>query len=290
MQFLFGKPLADEILTKLQTEVSGLSIVPGLAVVVIGDDPASKMYVGLKERAATSIGMHFERHEFSTESVSQAVFDRIRALNADPAIHGVIVQLPLPAPFDESAMIGSIAPGKDADGFHPETLKHYFQGEIQCQPVFPRAVARLIRSAPVDLTGRSAVAIVNSPLFGTVMDQTLRLLGLESRVIARADFERQKDILHQAAVIVTACGEPGLLRGHMLSPGSVVIDGGITRRNDKVLGDVDLESVAELPGWIAPVPGGVGPLTVASLLERTVQLAGAQTTHGEGRSLTGPVV
>lgn len=272
MKFLYGKPLAEKTLADLKETIARSGVTPGLAVVVVGDDPASHIYVGLKEKAAQSIGMKFERHTFPVAAKTDEIREKLGALNEDPAINGIIVQLPLPSHIDESRVVERILPEKDADGFHEATLRRYFTDEREAQPVFPRAIAHLIQSVGEDFKGKKAVAIVNSELFGRVMDKALTDLGLKTSSILRQHLLAKETELREAKVVVVACGEPGLIRGENLSPGTIVIDGGITRREDKVLGDVDLESTFHLDGWITPVPGGVGPLTVAMLLSRTTEL------------------
>lgn len=275
MQYLFGKPLADELLAHLQERIALLQIRPGLAVLLVGEDPASHLYVELKERAARTTGLFFERHLFAATTPPEQVTERIQELNARPDIHGIIVQLPLPSGFDEDALIAAIQSNKDADGFHPETLQRYEAGDEQARPVFPRAIARLIRAAGTPLHGRRALAIVNSEIFARVMRVTFEQLGLDGESLLYTEWAQQRDRLREAAVVVTSCGVPGFLMGDALSPGAVVIDGGVTRVGASVRGDVDETSVSAIPGWLSPVPGGVGPLTVASLLERTVELAEA---------------
>lgn len=273
MELLLGKPIAEKLLRKLGEDIHASHIKPGLAVILIGDDPASHLYVGLKEKAAREIGMYFERHFFSTTDTEENIVETVHTLNQNAGIHGIIVQLPLPNGFDENRIIEGILPEKDADGFHPTTLEHYFSGDESSQPVFPRAVSRLIQSSGQSVAGEKGVVLVNSELFGRVMMKTLELLGIRTEIFQYKKWETERGKLKGAKVIVTACGVPRLIRSEHLSSGSIIIDGGITRVGDKIFGDVDIVSARDLSGWIAPVPGGVGPLTVASLLERVVDRA-----------------
>lgn len=272
MELLLGKPLSLHLLTELREKILHSSVKPGLAVLLIGEDPASKLYVGLKEKAAEKIGVYFERHFFPATEKEETILEKIKELNRNPSLHGILVQLPLPTRFNENRIIQAILPEKDADGFHPTTLERYFRGEKNAQPVFPRAVARLILSPGENIQGKKAVALVNSELFGKVMQKTLEDLGLSVSLIYRQEWEEKKSLLSRAKVVVTAWGEPEIVQGTLLSPGTIIIDGGITRVGEKVLGDVASQDLDRLSGWRAPVPGGVGPLTVASLLERVTEL------------------
>jgi len=274
MILLYGKPVAEKILAKTKERIAGAIVTPGLAVILIGDDASSHLYVGLKEKAAEAIGIHFEKHFFSEQTSSKEIFARIRELNKRDDIHGIIVQLPLPAGFPTDEIIEHIDPNKDTDGFHPETLKRFLSGQHEACPVFPRAVVELLRETKQQFNGQKGLVIANSPLLGKVMAQALMLEGLAGEYVLSSE---KKEIIAEktktARVIVTACGMANFLTGGMLSPDAVVIDGGIAHIGDKVVGDVERESVENKIAFLSPVPGGVGPVTVASLLARVTDAA-----------------
>lgn len=273
MELLSGKKIADEILTYLKGIIVQEKLAPRLAVILVGDDPASHLYVKLKKIAAEKIGIGFQTFLFPKNTTSTAIEECLLVLNQDINVHGILLQLPLPFGLDEDKLVQTIDPEKDADGFHRETLKKFLSGDMSAEPVFPRAIATLIRSAGRDLQGKKAVAIVNSELFGKIIDRTLRNLNLYSHIYLHDQFKAGTVNIQDATVVVSACGKAGMIRGEMLSSGAIVIDGGITLLNGKSVGDVDAESVASLAGFLSPVPGGVGPVTVASLLARVVDSA-----------------
>lgn len=273
MKPLLGKPLADGILAGLKHTIEHSQITPGLAVLLVGNDPASEIYVGLKEKAARALGIRFERHVFASDTSPREILTTIDALNRNPSIHGIIIQLPLPEPFDESHLVNALSPDKDADGFHQDTLKHFFSGALEAEPVFPRAITHLIRSTGEEVAGKEAVVIANSEVFGQVMKRSLENLGLRTTLVLRQAVQDASDVIQKAKVVVVACGEPGLVESEMIAPGTIVIDGGITRVGERVLGDVDPAGFEDRPGWLTPVPGGVGPMTVAMLLARVTELA-----------------
>lgn len=246
---------------------------PGLAVVMVGTDPASEIYVGLKERAAESVGVAFEKHALSETTSTEDVQKVVRTLNERPDIHGIIVQLPLPAGIDTDAVIASIRPGKDADGFHPETVARFLSGESIVPPVFPRAILALIRSTGVSLDGKHALVFANSMLFARVIAGTLAQAGIAAEDSLALGMDAALARIPEADIIVTATGRPHFLHGRMVRPGTIIIDGGITRVGERVMSDADPESFSDVDCLLTPVPGGVGPVTVAFLVSRTVELA-----------------
>lgn len=274
MPLLSGKILADQILTQLKKEVSSLGVRPGLAALLVGDYIESHKYVGLKEERAKEIGMYFEKHLLPASVSEEEILATLQSLNKRGDIHGIIVQLPLPAHLPTDKIVAAIDPKKDVDGFHQETLKKFLAGDMKVCPVFPRAVIELIRSANTNLQGERGVAIVNSSLLGEILKEALLLDGLQAEYILSS--RNKEEITEQtkgAKVIVTACGIPDLITADMVMEHSIIIDGGNVHVGGKVRGDVDREAVLQKGAWLSPVPGGVGPLTIAFLLKRTVEFS-----------------
>lgn len=274
MMFLYGKPVADKILAETKSRIQQTGIVPGLAVILVGDDASSRLYVGLKEKTAGDIGVHFEKYIFDTGAREEDILVRIEDLNGRRDIHGIIVQLPLPSGYATDRIIARIDPRKDADGFHQETVKQFLSGKSEACPVFPLAMMELLRSSQAYQRGEKACVIAQSDLMGKVMTQALMLEGLLGEYVLYTDSaEKISEKLRGARVIITAVGVAHCITGAMVSDGAIIIDGGISHLAGKVAGDVESSSVAEKADWLSPVPGGVGPLTIACLLKRTAFLA-----------------
>lgn len=274
MPLLFGKPLADQIITELREQVDRLPMKPGLAAILVGDYIESHKYVSLKEERAKEVGIHFEKLLFPATVDYQTLLTTIDNLNTRPDIHGILLQLPLPAGLPTDTLVNAIRPEKDVDGFHPDTVKKFLSGEGDGCPVFPRAVIELIRSTKADLYGKRGVAIVNSDRLGQVLVEALKREGLQSEyVLSSASKEDVALKTREALVVVTACGIPDLLTADMLSSQAIVIDGGNVHVDGKVRGDVEHNGVLAQVAWLSPVPGGVGPLTIAFLLERVTRLS-----------------
>lgn len=279
MALLFGKPVADKILRKIRAKITEQKLAPGLAVILVGDDSASHLYVGFKEKAAEKVGIRLEKSLLpATASVSE-VFQAIDAYNDREDIHGILVQIPLPPGFPTDKIINRILPEKDTDGFHQKTLERFLAGDITACPVFPRAVFELLLSTGANLSGKAGLVLANSEVLGKMMGKVLSSFGMEGDYILSSEDEglRQRRV-KEADVIVTACGLPGLITGSIVKEGVIIIDGGITEREGKVVGDVDRESVLEKAVTLSPVPGGVGPVTVACLLARVTEAA-LKKTH-----------
>ncbi|KKQ45807.1 MAG: Bifunctional protein FolD [Candidatus Moranbacteria bacterium GW2011_GWC2_37_8] len=269
MKLLYGKPVADKILDNLKAEISKETVKPGLAVILVGDDKASHIYVNLKEKKAQEIGMNFFRFDLLKNVTQGEIIERIEMLNNDRMVNGIIVQLPLPEGFDTEKIITSIDPKKDADGFHLENTKKFLFGKGDIWPVFPRAIVSLLESSKEDIVGKKAIVVANSQEFGSIMVAALNQKGLEAEYVISNDISSNLGKIEGADVVVSAVGSPGLLKGQMFKSGSIVIDGGIEKVGEQVFGDVDFGSTEGLSGFITPVPGGVGPLTIACLLENT---------------------
>jgi methylenetetrahydrofolate dehydrogenase (NADP+)/methenyltetrahydrofolate cyclohydrolase len=272
-QLLDGKALAASIRASVRERIRKSGLRPGLAVILAGDDPASKVYVRNKTRACEEAGVHSVQIDYPASVTQEELIRRIGTLNADPAIHGILVQLPLPAHLDSAAILDAVAPHKDADGFHPANLGALLSGRPRFVPCTPAGVLRLVEHAGVPLGGRRAVVIGRS----TIVGKPLALLLLQKDMSVTICHSKSRDLARIAAeadLLVAAVGRPKLVTATMVKPGACVVDVGINRLADGSLaGDVDFAAVKEIAGWISPVPGGVGPMTIAMLLENCVHAA-----------------
>lgn len=258
MHIIDGRKIADEILSGLKKDINNSSSKVGLAVVLIGDDEASKIYVGLKEKSSKEIGINFRKVLFDKSASEEHILDEIEKLNQDENIHGIIVQLPLPEKFDTDKIISAISPEKDADGFRENSLNE--------NPVFPSAILKMIKSASGgDLENKKAVTIANSEKFGEMMNKILLREGIKSDYVFCSGIGGQD--ISGYDIVITACGVPHLIKNSMVKNGAIIIDGGIKKEGKTVLGDVDMDSFIKTDCAVSPVPGGVGPVTVACLLE-----------------------
>lgn len=275
-QILDGKSLAAAMRAELQRKVAALvqrGVRPGLAVVLAGDDAASRVYVRNKTLAAEQVGVASRLVELPGSVTQAQLMERISALNADPAIHSILVQLPLPKPIDSARVLEAIDPAKDVDGFHEANLGALMAGRPGAVPCTPAGVMRLIEHAGVPLAGRRAVVIGRSNIVGKPL--ALLLLQKDASVtICHSKSGNLAEFTRHADILVAAVGRAKLVTGAMVKPGACVIDVGVNRLPDgKLAGDVDFETVKNVAGWITPVPGGVGPMTVAMLLENCVNAA-----------------
>lgn len=274
MALFYGKPIADKILSETKNRIAVSGITPGLAVILVGDDASSHLYVSLKEKSAEDIGIHFEKFIFLARATADEVKECINTLNKRSDIHGIIVQLPLPKGFDVDEIITCIDPNKDTDGFHTETLKWFLAGDKDACPVFPRAVISLIRAAMGYRFGDKAVVVANSSLLGEVMVQALVLEGLQAEYILSSESRENISLkTKDARIVVTACGKANFITGDMIQENGIVIDGGISHVDDKIVGDADRLTVENKAKFLSPVSGGVGPVTVATLLARVTDSA-----------------
>ena len=272
-RILDGKKIAEGIKEKIAGEISGWKKKPGLATVLVGDNPASKVYVSMKNVACKKYGF-YSREIHLPESISQKqLLEKVAELNKDDAIHGILVQLPLPPQIDENAILSAIKPEKDVDGFHPESLGKLIQGNPSFVPCTPRGVIHLIKSTGEKLEGKHAVVIGRSNIVGKptailLLQENCTVTVCHSRTTNLAEEVKKADI------IVAAVGKPKLVTKEMVKQGAVVIDVGTTKLADgRLCGDVDFEGVKEKASWITPVPGGVGPMTIAMLLQNTFEAA-----------------
>ncbi len=279
-EIIDGKAISKKVREEVAREVEKLmlsGIIPTLHVVLVGDDPASKIYVRNKEKAAKSVGIHTKIHHLPSEVKQERVLDLITTLNEDKGVNGILVQLPLPEHLDKNRVLNSIDPLKDVDGLHPENLGLLFAGTPRLIPCTPQGIMRMIGETGYDITGKEAVVIGRSLIVGKPVAHLL----LEANATVTMIHSRSKDITEhtkRADILVVAVGKPGFIKQDMVKPGSMVIDVGINRTaSGKLVGDVDFKGVSEVAGWITPVPGGVGPMTVAMLLKNTVQATYLQT-------------
>jgi len=280
-RLLDGKRIADGLIEDLRLRVAlrlaAGRAAPGLAVVLVGADPASAVYVRNKRRACERAGLvafDFDLPASTTEAELHALIDR---LNADPAVHGVLVQLPLPPHMDATALINRIDPRKDVDGFHAENVGRLALRQPGLRPCTPRGIIHLLAHTDRPVRGRNAVVIGVSNHVGRPMILELLIAGTTTSACHKftpcEELQRQ---VEQADIVIVAVGRPGLIQGAWIKPGAVVIDVGITRLDDGSLaGDVEFEAARRRASWITPVPGGVGPMTVATLIQNTVDAAEA---------------
>lgn len=261
---LDGRLLAARIREKMKTRVQKLSERPGLAVLLVGADPASHTYVGIKQKACEEVGIRFERFAYEATVTEEFLIQKIHALNARKDIHGVLVQLPLPAQ-QASQVIEQIDPLKDVDGFHPVNLVRLREGKPTIVSAVALGIMKLIDEAIKQGFVMKQASLVCRPLFAQPLRELLKERALDTHLLAPSD----PDLATKLSVfdlVVVAVGKPGFITGRMIKPGAVVIDVGTTKVDGVLLGDVDRASVFEVAGALSPVPGGVGPLTVAMLL------------------------
>jgi len=271
-----GKSLARSVLASAKAAAADLAargVRPGLAVILAGDDPASRVYVRNKERACEQAGVRSELHEYPGAASTAALLERIAALNADPRVHGILVQLPLPGHIDADRVLSSVSPAKDVDGFHAQNLGALMAGRAGFVPCTPAGVIRMLEHEGVPLAARHAVVIGRSTIVGKPM--ALLLLRKDATVtVCHSKTAGLAAIAREADVLIAAVGRARLVSAAMVKPGACVIDVGINRLPDgKLAGDVDFDSVRNVAGLLTPVPGGVGPMTVAMLIESTVRAA-----------------
>jgi methylenetetrahydrofolate dehydrogenase (NADP+)/methenyltetrahydrofolate cyclohydrolase len=275
-EILDGKDAAREVRERVRIETAALiaqcGIVPGLATVLVGDDPASKIYVGSKRKACSEVGFQSFGHELPASTSESELLALIAALNADPKVHGILVQLPLPKGLDEKRVIFGLAPQKDVDGLHPVSQGRLLAGEPGFRPCTPLGVMYLIDKTGIDLRGKRAAVIGRSLLVG----KPVAFLLLERHATVTICHSRTADLaaeVGRADILVAAIGKAEMIRGDWIRPGAVVIDVGINRTDAGLKGDVEYAAAAARAAYITPVPGGVGPMTVAMLMQNTLLAA-----------------
>jgi methylenetetrahydrofolate dehydrogenase (NADP+)/methenyltetrahydrofolate cyclohydrolase len=268
-----GKQIAQRLRAewKLRADrLNAIGIEPGLAVVMVGDNPASKIYVRNKIKACRETGIRSEEHLLGSDSSQTSVLGLIERLNADAGVHGILVQLPLPAQLASSAVIERISPDKDVDGLHPSNLGSLLSGHARFLPCTPAGIMEMLKSTGLALRGKEAVVVGRSNIVG----KPVALLLLQAGATVTMCHSQTRDLAdhtRRADVLVSAVGKPHAIGGEMVKAGAAVIDVGINRWTDgKLVGDVDFAAARERAGWITPVPGGVGPMTIAMLLCNTI--------------------
>lgn len=276
MELLNGKELAQKLQQEMTQEVTKLKekgLQPGLAVILVGEDPASQVYVRNKERAANNIGMYSVVYRLPETTSEAYLIAKIEELNQDDKIHGILVQLPLPKHINEDLVLDTIAPEKDVDGFHPMNLGNLFAGKPTMIPCTPAGIMELIKLSGLDLAGKNAVIIGRSNIVGKPMAHLL----LQANATVTICHSKTKDlpkVAKQADVLVVAIGRANFVTADFVKEGAVVIDVGINRdENNKLTGDVKFDEVAPLTSYITPVPGGVGPMTITMLMRQTIDAA-----------------
>jgi methylenetetrahydrofolate dehydrogenase (NADP+)/methenyltetrahydrofolate cyclohydrolase len=271
-----GKAIAKEIRARIKDETAELKscdVTPGLAVVLVGDDPASRVYVTMKEKACAEAGIFSDEHKLPAETSEAQLLELVAQLNADERIDGILVQLPLPGHIDESNVLEAISPKKDVDGFHPYNVGRLATGNPLFKPCTPYGVMKMLEHTGVDLTGADVVVVGRSNIVG----KPVALMCLAQHATVTICHSRTRDLAQRvkaADVVIAAVGRPEMIKGEWIKPGATVIDVGINRVGEKKLvGDVEFAAASEKAAAITPVPGGVGPMTIAMLLQNTLESA-----------------
>ncbi len=276
-QILDGKAIAADLRKTIQAEVSAITAggqrPPGLAVILVGDNPASQVYVRNKQKACEEVGFLSELIRLEADTAQDELLTLIDELNEHKEIDGILVQIPLPEQIDEETVIERILPTKDVDGFHPYNVGRLVLRMPLLRPCTPKGVMTMLEHTGMELAGKDAVIIGQSNIVGRPMALEL-LMARCTITVCHSRTKNLTDKIRGADIVVAAVGRPEFVQGEWIKPGAIVIDVGINRKDDgKLCGDVDFASASEVAGWITPVPGGVGPMTIATLLENTQQAA-----------------
>jgi methylenetetrahydrofolate dehydrogenase (NADP+)/methenyltetrahydrofolate cyclohydrolase len=279
---LDGKQLAQQLRSELSEEViefiQNNGVAPCLAAVLVGDNPASEVYVRNKRRACEAVGIESQLHRLPGDASSEDLLKLIAKLNKDGEVHGILVQLPLPPQIDKNRMLLAVSPAKDVDAFHPENVGRIVQGRPRFLPCTPQGVQQLLVRSGIETAGKHVVILGRSEIVGRPLSIMLSQMGKGADATVTVCHSRTHDlpsVTRLADILVVAIGKAKFVTAEMVKPGAVVVDVGINRTDDGVVGDVDFDAVAKVAGAITPVPGGVGPLTIAMLLRNT--LAAAQS-------------
>jgi len=276
-EIMDGKLVARRTREEIADGVRGLKertgVVPGLAAVVVGDDPASKIYVRNKRKACSEVGIYSEEHDLPAETSEEELLALIDSLNSNPAIHGILVQLPLPDHIDESRVLRAVSPLKDVDGFHPENVGLLVQGKPRFAPCTPNGILRLLDTYGIKIEGAEAVVVGRSNIVGKPV--AMLLLHRNATVtLCHSRTRELAEVCRRADILVAAVGRANFIKGDMIKEGAAVVDVGINRTPEgKLTGDVEFEAARQRAAYITPVPGGVGPMTIAMLLWNTLASA-----------------
>lgn len=276
-QLIDGKAIAAHVRQRVAEKIAARKLAgaraPGLAVVVVGEDPASHVYVNTKHRACEQAGILSFQYALPADTTQQALESLVDKLNADPRVDGILVQLPLPAHMDAGPILERIHPGKDVDGFHPYNLGRLAQRLPALRPCTPKGVMTMLAQSDLPVRGLNATIVGASNIVGRPMALELMLAGCTTTICHRFTRDLEAHV-SRADLVVVAVGKPGIVKGEWIKEGAIVIDVGINRQEDgSLVGDVDFAAAAERASYITPVPGGVGPMTVATLLENTLEAA-----------------
>ena len=275
-QIIDGKKIAQQVREEIKKETEALiqkGITPGLAVVIVGEDSASKVYVRNKIKGCAEVGFYSENYELPAETTEEELLSLVQRLNNDPAIHGILVQLPLPRHLDEAKVIAAIDPEKDVDAFHVQNVGNIMLGQYDFLPCTPAGVMKLLEYSGIEVAGKDCVVVGRSNIVGK--PQAMLLLHANGTVqICHSKTKNLAEKTAAADILVVAIGKAKFITGDMIKPGAVVIDVGMDRdENGKLCGDVDFDSCFEKASFITPVPGGVGPMTITMLLQNTLTAA-----------------
>ncbi|REK77339.1 bifunctional methylenetetrahydrofolate dehydrogenase/methenyltetrahydrofolate cyclohydrolase FolD [Paenibacillus paeoniae] len=275
-QIIAGKTVSDQLRVEMVEEVAALTkqnVIPGLAVVLVGEAPASKVYVGSKEKACQQLGIYSEVHRLAEDTSEAELLHLIEQLNGQASINGILVQLPLPKHINEKAIIDAISVDKDVDGFHPESVGNLTIGDDSLLPCTPAGVIELIKRSGIEISGKHAVVIGRSNIVGKPVAMLL-LRENATVTICHSRTANMEQLAKQADILVVAIGKAKAIDSQYVKPGAVVIDVGINRLPDgKLAGDVDFDDCLDSAGFITPVPGGVGPMTITMLMKNTINAA-----------------
>ncbi|MDD5016936.1 MAG: bifunctional methylenetetrahydrofolate dehydrogenase/methenyltetrahydrofolate cyclohydrolase FolD [Eubacteriales bacterium] len=275
LNIIDGKAISNSIRQELKVKAADLKkkgVVPGLAVVLVGDDPASATYVRNKERACEEIGIYSVVHRLGVNTAMAQLVLLIHKMNDDPALHGILIQLPLPGHLDEREVLREVDPDKDVDGLHVVTAGRLFVGEKGFIPCTPKGIIHMIKSTGVGICGKNAVVVGRSNMVG----KPISMLLMRENATVTMCHSRTNELARICAgadILVAATGRPGMITGEYIKPGAVVIDVGTTKVDGKLRGDVLFDEAKEIAAYISPVPGGVGPMTITMLLDNTIEAA-----------------
>tara|TARA_Y100000310_G_scaffold345659_1_gene467855 strand:+ start:21557 stop:22402 length:846 start_codon:yes stop_codon:yes gene_type:complete len=265
-----GKEIARKIREEIKKEVAALEKKPGLAAIIVGDNPASKVYVGMKRKTCEEVGIYSEEFKLPEETSEEELLELVRKLNKEDKIHAILLQLPIPKHINEEKALSAIALEKDVDGFNSVNIGKLVRGNEASVPCTPKGIIRLLEEIGIEITGKNAVVVGRSNIVGK--PTALMLLNRNATVtVCHSKTKYLGEITKKADIIVVAVGKPNMITESMVKEGAVVIDVGINKVDGKLVGDADFENIKEKAGWITPVPGGVGPMTIAMLLENTLQ-------------------